>query len=103
LADHSPGIVDQGYIDDSGVGHIPLTQGKEALVDAHNFHWLSQWNWRAKHEHTRWYAIRGNGKRIAMHRIITGEPAGMEIDHKDRSPEGGLDNREQNLRIATSS
>jgi hypothetical protein len=35
--------VRQGYIKD-GIGYIPLTQGKWALCDAHNFHWLSQRN-----------------------------------------------------------
>ena len=97
----------QGYIDDAGVGHIPLTQGKEALVDAHNFHWLSQWNWCAvRRADGRWYAVRsvwlGNGKQYTqpMHRLIMGiTDPNIEVDHKDRV--NTLDNREANLRIAT--
>src|SRR5580700_7672241 len=55
---HSRPVVRQGYIKD-GIGYIPLTQGKWALVDAHNFHWLSQWNWHADLNRNRWYAKRG--------------------------------------------
>ncbi len=94
----------QGYIDDAGIGHIPLTRSMWALCDAHWWHYLSQWNWHAKYDakNGRWYAQRylPNGKQT-MHRAVMGEPEGMEIDHIDRSPEGGLDNREENLRIAT--
>jgi hypothetical protein len=78
-----------------------------ALVDAHNFHWLSQWNWYANlnAENGRWYAVRTirllNGRRVLqrMHRAIMGDPEGVEIDHEDRDET--LNNRESNLRIAT--
>ena len=99
----------EGYIKD-GIGYIPLTQNRWALCDAHNFHWLSQWNWYAfRHPaNGRWYArraiTRSNRKETwaPMHRVVMGvtDPK-IQIDHKDRSPEGGLDNRECNLRIAT--
>lgn len=99
----------EGYIKD-GIGYIPLTQNRWALCDAHNFHWLSQWNWYAfRHPaNGRWYARRAitlsNRKQTwaPMHRVVMGvtDPK-IQIDHKDRSPEGGLDNRECNLRIAT--
>ena len=96
----------QGYIDDNGVGHIPLTQGKETLVAAHWYHVLSQHNWYAHFGHRHWYAVRHirlNGKDTlqSMHRLIMGEPEGMEVDHRNR--EATLDNRESNLRIATHS
>jgi|SRR5580692_5942350 hypothetical protein len=97
-----------GYIDDSGVGHIPLTRGLWALCDAHWFHILSQFNWSATKSGKggSWYAIRNiclpNGKRTTqpMHRFIMGvTELNIEVDHKNR--EATLDNRESNLRVAT--
>jgi hypothetical protein len=100
----------QGYIDDEGVGHIPLTRNMWAMCDAHWFHKLSQFNWQAhrdpKNENSRWYAVRNirlpNGKcaRQFMARVIMGvtDPKVL-VDHKDH--EATLDNREANLRIAT--
>jgi hypothetical protein len=95
----------QGYIKDN-IGYIPLTQNMWALCDARNFHWLTQWNWHACHEikNNRWYAKRSvclpNGTKTTewMHRVIMGNPEGMEIDHKNGD---GLCNLEKNLRIAT--
>ena len=63
--------VRQGYIKDS-IGFVPLTQGKEALCDAHWFHYLNQFNWCAKYsdKNGRWYAARTvrllNGKRTTQ-------------------------------------
>jgi hypothetical protein len=88
-----------GYIDDVGVGHIPLTQGLWALCDAHWFHYLSQFNWYAIHDkHGRWYAVRSGTQYMA--RVVMGitDPK-ILVDHKDRN--ATLDNRESNLRIAT--
>jgi hypothetical protein len=97
--------VRQGYIKD-GIGYIPLTKGLWALCDAHWFHYLSQFNWYAQRSsHGRWYAkraIRLNGKRAtqAMARVIMGvtDPK-IQVDHVRR--DDTLDNREENLRIAT--
>ena len=106
------GLLRRGYIDDQGTGHIPLTRGKETLCNARWFHILSRNNWCARRDsqNGRWYAVRtvrlSNCKNTTqyMARVIMGvtDPK-IQIDHKDRSPEGGLDNREENLRIATSS
>jgi hypothetical protein len=87
---------------------ISLTQGKVAIVDEHNYAYLSQFKWRARKARGHWYAMRHirlpNGKRTVqlMHRAIMGvtDPK-IQIDHKDRN--ATLDNRESNLRIATSS
>jgi HNH endonuclease len=102
-----PRQLKQGFIDDAGVGHIPLTRNMWALCDAHNFHWLSQFNWHAVLSPTgRWYASRNvrlpNDKRTRqeMHRLIMGNPKGLEIDHKNGD---GLLNTEENLRVATRS
>jgi len=85
---------------------ISLTQGKVTLVDDWNFEWLNQFKWYALHNHGHWYAVRRlrrvNGKQDAqyMHRFIMGvTDSKIQVDHKDRN--ATLDNREENLRIAT--
>lgn len=89
--------------------HIPLTQGKVAIVDDDKFEWLNQWKWYAyKHISSGYYAIRQqcvgmkNGKRVGktiyMHRQILNAQKGQITDHKNRS---GLDNRRYNLRLCS--
>ena len=85
---------------------IPLTQGQNAIVDTEDFEWLSQWNWFAYWDKTikGFYARRrgtpenGKFKMIAMHAEIIKCPRGKIPDHKNRDT---LDNRKENLRIAT--
>jgi hypothetical protein len=93
-----------GYIDDKGVGHIPLTRNMWALCDAHWFHNLSQFCWVADlGANGRWYARgRVGNKHVRMQRFIMGvtDPK-IYVDHKER--EATLDNREENLRISTPS
>lgn len=83
---------------------ILLTQGKKAIVDARDYHFLCQWSWCAVKKGHNWYASRGlsNGTTIFMHRQIA-DRAGFlttRIDHIDRN---GLNNRRCNLRPATQS
>jgi hypothetical protein len=76
---------------------IPLTQGQNAIVDAADFEWLSQWNWSVQRSKGLMYAVRVSHKRaIFMHAEI----AGRNCDHRNRN---GLDNRRNNLRKATQS
>lgn len=85
---------------------IPLTQGKFALVDDDDFEHLSQWRWNL----VRGYAARQgrrevvNGKikreAVYMHSYIVKAPKGKLTDHINGIV---LDNRRQNLRIATRS
>lgn len=92
---------------------IPLTRGKVSLVDAADYEWLMQWKWFARKEvrstgECCWYARRNSAVQngvpiegkwsIDMHRAITGEPDGMDVDHEDGD---GLNNQRWNLRIAT--
>ena len=78
---------------------IPLTQCQNAIVDAGDFHFLSQWNWYAFWSPctSSFYARRnvflGNGKwqTIPMHEQLLG----VMCDHIDHST---LDNRRKNLR-----
>lgn len=86
---------------------IPLTQGKVAIVDAADYEWLSQWKWCAwkpgkadsVYAARKEYLPGGKQRTIYMHRLIMGEPVGLEVDH--RNWRNKLDNRRGNLRCAT--
>jgi len=91
---------------------IPLTQGKEALVDDEDYSELSKHKWCTYlNTNGEWYAKRdewlGNGKcrAIIMHRVIMGAPKGIQVDHIRGtllpSDPNCLDNRKSNLRLAT--
>lgn len=83
---------------------IPLTQGKFALVDDEDFEWFSRWRWHTQKSRRTFYATRnqltqkGKQKTIYMHRVILRLPKDVQADHINGR---GLDNRKQNLRIAT--
>lgn len=84
---------------------IKLTQGKYALVDNEDYEYLSKFNWYAKFNGYTWYAatnipktFESKRKNIKMHRMIMGDPKGMEIDHVNHD---GLDNQKKNLKICT--
>jgi hypothetical protein len=85
---------------------VPLTQGKEAIIDACDVHLVEGVNWYAMENRNTFYAQRvlrtGPNKKttIKMHRVITSADSGLEIDHKDGN---GLNNRRSNMRIATRS
>lgn len=85
---------------------IPLTQDMVALVDDEDYEGLAKWKWcyrKREHNHIG-YALRNarkqDGKQatIYMHRIILNLPRGCETDHINGN---GLDNRKENLRVAT--
>lgn len=87
---------------------IPLSDKLEkfALVDDEDFEYLSQWKWYFSKNG---YAARkqriglrkfNKQKLIYMHRLINKTPEGFQTDHINRDK---LDNRKENLRIATSS
>ena len=75
---------------------IPLTQGKVALVSDHRFEYLNQWKWTASKTQGKRYAV--NSSKGKMHRLITGAPVGMDVDHVDGD---GLNNQDENLRVCT--
>lgn len=84
---------------------IPLPQGKFALVDDEDFETLAQFRWGISNGYATRRLKRKTlpcGKRVQcdqkMHRLIMGEPKGRQIDHIN---ENKLDNRKENLRIAT--
>lgn len=90
---------------------IPLTKGKEALVDDEDYDYLTRWKWcfwRGGPRRTG-YAVRlecvdGKSKFIHMHRVVAERHGlkldGLQVDHIDRS---GLNNQQANLRVATRS
>lgn len=85
---------------------IPLTRGYEAIVDNDDYDRLCHWKWQLKlvGQHKMKYAGTyipngtRHGKSIKMEFFIINVPSGFLIDHKNGN---GLDNRKENLRIAT--
>lgn len=86
------------------MGEIVLSNGLTALVDDEDLGPLSAFNWFAHKRHGRYYASRNitvscNKQRaIHMHRLIAGAKPGQDVDHINGN---GLDNRKENLRLAT--
>lgn len=84
--------------------HIPLTQGKYAIVDSEDFERLHKHKWCANKAKKTCYADRtvrvGRNKRkhVLMHREILDPPDHLYVDHINHN---GLDNRKANLRTAT--
>lgn len=72
-----------------------------AIVDDEDYERLATRAWTVAPEgHVRHSDNRGGAQRcVYMHREIMGAAAGVEIDHINRRP---MDNRRQNLRVATS-
>jgi len=82
---------------------IRLSRGQYAIVDVEDFDKLNKYKWYAIPKRDTFYAKRygvKNGRQttIAMHQQIMGFPPDCFIDHKNHN---GLDNRKENLRIAT--
>src|SRR5262245_20120322 len=84
---------------------VPLTHGKVALIDDEDAERVLLYKWHAVQcKSGNWYARHtkylGNRRyeRTRMHRLILNAPAGMDVDHKNGN---GLDNRRDNLRLAT--
>jgi hypothetical protein len=82
---------------DDAIRHIPLTQGKYAIVDARDYKPVSQHKWSLSRSGERLYAqLRTHGKTLRMHEFIMNPPKGKVVDHINGY---GLDNRRCNLRI----
>lgn len=83
---------------------LPGRHGKITLIDDEDRWVMRLCKWHAScvgKRHKRWYAIsQYEGKTIYLHRVIMGEPEGMDVDHINGD---GLDNRRANLRVTTRS
>jgi hypothetical protein len=85
---------------------IPLGEGKYTIVDPQDFYRFNIFNWCLKDHGSNIYAARLAAapqkrmriKIISLHREIMGHPEGLFVDHKNGD---GLDNRRDNLRLAT--
>ena len=83
---------------------IPLTMGKEALVDDEDYEYLTQWKWRFnRHNGYAQADVRKRDKRttVYMHSLVAqrrGLGCDKTVDHCNRKK---LDNRRSNLRSAT--
>lgn len=88
------------------MAEIIAISGETIILDDADLDDLAQHRWfiqRTKRANTTYAMARitmPDGKRITkgIHRIIMGDPAGMQIDHINGN---GLDNRRTNLRIVT--
>lgn len=75
---------------------IPLSNGKEALVDDDDYPWLIQWKWSYNGRYAARHAIvDGKSTSVYMHREILKPDPGMYTDHINGDR---LDNRRCNLR-----
>jgi hypothetical protein len=85
---------------------IAMTERRFSIVDPQDFYWLNNFDWCAKTCFGHTYAIRfvDTPKRgsvmLSMHREIMKAPAGLLVDHRNGDT---LDNRRDNLRLATHS
>lgn len=86
-----------------GAKWIPLGGGGFVLVDESDYEFLSLFNWTvAHHKYTKYAYFRrridGKYKSFLMHRVITGAPHGMQVDHINGN---GLDCRRSNMRVCS--
>jgi len=85
---------------------IYLGQGEYTIVDPADYYKYCCFNWSMRGEKKVYYAAAGikdeDGeiKITSMHRLIANAPKGMLVDHHNSKP---LDNRSENLRLATHS
>ena len=83
--------------------HIPLSQGKFAIVDDADFEFLSQFKWYIHKGRAVRKPRTFEGKRVGliwMHRVIMRPPKSMVVDHINGNK---LDNRRINLRVCSKS
>jgi hypothetical protein len=80
---------------DKNAKQIPLDNGFYAYVDAADYEWLSQFNWRQQNGYA---ARRDKNKVVYMHRELMKPRRGMTVDHKNHNR---LDNTRENLRVCT--
>jgi predicted GIY-YIG superfamily endonuclease len=84
---------------DGDVAHMPLTQGKVAVIDSSDAELVSKHSWFT--ENTGYAAAKVNGKKVYLHRWLLGlTNRGQICDHLNGDK---LDNRRANLKVCTQS
>lgn len=89
---------------EGNIAFVPLSQGREAVIDADDAAAIGEYNWSCVVSKGLAYAFRnavqpGGGKRVVyLHRAILCPPNGMQVDHINGD---GLDNRRSNLRAVS--
>jgi hypothetical protein len=85
---------------------IPLGEGEFTIVDPDVYYRLGHFKWVISGNGSRFYAARfikigpGKSKMVRMHRELMNFPKDFLVDHKNCNT---LDNRRENLRLATRS
>jgi len=87
------------------IKRIPLTQGKEAIIDIEDWKLVKDYKWCVRKDHSTFYAYTGaskkrNHKNIQMHRLLMSVTKDKQVDHINHN---GLDNRKSNLRVCSHS
>ncbi len=92
------------------MGEIQLTRGQITLVDDEDYDYLTQWKWCALYNTSTktYYVVRNQThgeyesydtrKMFLMHRVILQVDNSYQVDHVNHNT---LDNRKENLRLAT--
>jgi hypothetical protein len=98
----SPADADEGHFANADVVRIPLTNGRNAIIDADDLHLVEPHGWYAiKSGHGEYAATKVKTRVLLMHRLIAGLPDdhdGRDVHHENGD---GLDNRRQNLTVLT--
>lgn len=76
---------------------VKLSRGMEAIIDADDLDNISHCSWSFD---GRYAQANIPGEKIYMHRVISGAKSGQLVDHMNQNK---LDNRKENLRIASRS
>ncbi|MGZ6281704.1 MAG: HNH endonuclease signature motif containing protein [Ktedonobacterales bacterium] len=88
------------YRTEGDVTYISLNHGQEAIIDTEDLEKILRYRWGALHSKRSldgvYYAVAAGP--IYMHRLIMDAPNGKQVDHRNHNT---LDNRKENLRLAT--
>lgn len=92
-------IVSPAETDTPGIFSIPVGPERHALVEAADLVAVLEHSWWSRTGGRTYYAYTTISKRcVLMHRFLMDAPRGIQVDHINGN---GLDNRRDNLRLAT--
>ena len=104
----NPPQTEEFLVDGLPCKRIPLTKGQFAVVDSDDYEWLAVHRWKAMAGRLgKFYAVRNVTRRnaksypVLMHREILGLKRGDKRQGDHINPLGTLDNRRNNLRVAS--